>query len=703
MAAATRDAETAAVPGARPRPPSPRVAGRRPVARAAAIPAAAAARAALARSSSAWGVVAAHGAPGGHDHDRAALASRSARSPMTIAIADRGARPAAGRSTDTATVTATGTYRHQGPGAAWLVTFLNFNFVRRRMSMPGASWRGPRGGRPGVHDRRGDHRPGGRVRPVCGRITAGEASVAVTAAASSARPATSRPRRSTPSSSQNLAAQLRGLPDQPRAAGHQPRADGRRCDRHGRRDHPGRMSTPRTPALREALMDRRRPMRSTQRPSAPLRRSGRDRPSRSSRASTTWSGPRDAETAEISGTLAYDRLTVDRRTWSRSAIERLGDGRRACRPDGELLAIGHRGGASARCAGRGWRSSSTVTVRGRVTPIIDRDAVHRCVIGLSGDDAVAAARRSRVGNRRPVARLGRHRARQRLADRGIAARSSRPVSGVIGLDHGAKRIGVAVGDTEIAHGLRPRGHPSTQPRAATWRSSRSSALRRARSSSSSACRCNMDGTEGDEAAGARLRRAVAAHGMRIAYEDERLSSWEAGQTRPSRPAAPRESGELDSTAARLILQQYLDARLARTGSSPRGDRMSRRPAPMGEYEERRNARIRQLREQREGPMRRRRRVQPLLLVMWIAGSIALLIALHHARLQRVLRAARDGLGRGEPRRHRARPRRRTSCAGTSPRSSLTTPASDEQRRDHRRHRAGSDRHSSIGSCSSSRA
>ncbi len=55
--------------------------------------------------------------------------------------------------------------------------------------------------------------------------------------------------------------------------------------------------------------------------------------------------------------------------------------------------------------------------------------------------------------------------------------------------------------------------------------------------------------------------------------------------------------------------------------------MSRRPAPMGEYEDRRNARIRQLREQREGPMRRRRRVQPLLLVAWIAGSIALLVVL----------------------------------------------------------------------------
>ncbi len=52
--------------------------------------------------------------------------------------------------------------------------------------------------------------------------------------------------------------------------------------------------------------------------------------------------------------------------------------------------------------------------------------------------------------------------------------------------------------------------------------------------------------------------------------------------------------------------------------------MTRRPGDW-EYEERRNSRIRQLREQREGPMRRRKRAQPLLLLMWIAGSIGLLI------------------------------------------------------------------------------
>ncbi|HUF06937.1 MAG TPA: endolytic transglycosylase MltG [Candidatus Binatia bacterium] len=51
--------------------------------------------------------------------------------------------------------------------------------------------------------------------------------------------------------------------------------------------------------------------------------------------------------------------------------------------------------------------------------------------------------------------------------------------------------------------------------------------------------------------------------------------------------------------------------------------MTRRPTP-GEYEERRNSRIRALREHREGPVRRRKRAQPLLLLLWLAGSIVLL-------------------------------------------------------------------------------
>jgi UPF0755 protein len=54
--------------------------------------------------------------------------------------------------------------------------------------------------------------------------------------------------------------------------------------------------------------------------------------------------------------------------------------------------------------------------------------------------------------------------------------------------------------------------------------------------------------------------------------------------------------------------------------------MTRRPPSSWDYDQRRNARIRELREQRDGPMRRRRRVEPVLLITWIAGTIALLIA-----------------------------------------------------------------------------
>lgn len=51
--------------------------------------------------------------------------------------------------------------------------------------------------------------------------------------------------------------------------------------------------------------------------------------------------------------------------------------------------------------------------------------------------------------------------------------------------------------------------------------------------------------------------------------------------------------------------------------------MSRPPDPYWDQDERRNARIRELREQREGPVRRRRAFQPVILVAWFAGVIAL--------------------------------------------------------------------------------
>ncbi len=52
--------------------------------------------------------------------------------------------------------------------------------------------------------------------------------------------------------------------------------------------------------------------------------------------------------------------------------------------------------------------------------------------------------------------------------------------------------------------------------------------------------------------------------------------------------------------------------------------MSRR-MPRSELEERRNARIRDLREHRDSPLRRKRRLQPLVLIAWFAGVIAALV------------------------------------------------------------------------------
>jgi putative Holliday junction resolvase len=72
---------------------------------------------------------------------------------------------------------------------------------------------------------------------------------------------------------------------------------------------------------------------------------------------------------------------------------------------------------------------------------------------------------------------------------------------------------------------------------------------------------NMDGSEGPQAAAARdFGERLAALGLRVAYVDERLTSWQAAeQLADEGRRVRRRTGELDSAAARLILQEYLDA------------------------------------------------------------------------------------------------------------------------------------------------
>lgn len=131
----------------------------------------------------------------------------------------------------------------------------------------------------------------------------------------------------------------------------------------------------------------------------------------------------------------------------------------------------------------------------------------------------------------------------------------------VALDHGSRRIGVAVGDSETGMAF---ARPALQRRN----------LERDIAVISELCAnegadlviiglpLNMDGTEGEQAAEARAFGArLEDIGLRVVYEDERLSSWEAAERMAEAGRRIRRgSGELDSTAARVTLQQYLDAR-----------------------------------------------------------------------------------------------------------------------------------------------
>jgi putative Holliday junction resolvase len=132
---------------------------------------------------------------------------------------------------------------------------------------------------------------------------------------------------------------------------------------------------------------------------------------------------------------------------------------------------------------------------------------------------------------------------------------------IIGLDHGGRRIGVAVGDTETGMAFaRPalRRRNLDQDLALVAELCAAEAVELV----VIGLPLNMDGSEGSQAAAARaFGEALAAIGLAVAYEDERLSSWQAAEelTAEGRRVG-RGSGELDSAAARVILQQYLDAR-----------------------------------------------------------------------------------------------------------------------------------------------
>jgi putative holliday junction resolvase len=138
------------------------------------------------------------------------------------------------------------------------------------------------------------------------------------------------------------------------------------------------------------------------------------------------------------------------------------------------------------------------------------------------------------------------------------------VSRIIGLDHGSRRIGIAVGDTETAMAF-------ARPALRRTREAADLAAVVAVAQAEGAVRTivglprNMDGTEGPQAAAARaFGDRLTRLGLSVEYVDERLTSWQAAEQIASAGKRPdRASGELDSAAAALILQEYLDAQEAR--------------------------------------------------------------------------------------------------------------------------------------------
>lgn len=131
---------------------------------------------------------------------------------------------------------------------------------------------------------------------------------------------------------------------------------------------------------------------------------------------------------------------------------------------------------------------------------------------------------------------------------------------IAALDYGSRRIGLALAEVETGMAFarpafRHRGRPA-EFTALTEALTREGAERVV-----VGLPLLPSGEEGDQASRTRaFGELLAAAGFDVVYWDERLSTW---QARADLSAAGRRtgrtSGELDSAAARVFLQDYLDA------------------------------------------------------------------------------------------------------------------------------------------------
>jgi putative holliday junction resolvase len=141
----------------------------------------------------------------------------------------------------------------------------------------------------------------------------------------------------------------------------------------------------------------------------------------------------------------------------------------------------------------------------------------------------------------------------------------------LGIDHGTRRIGLAYGD-DIGVAT-PLGAISADDAAKRWAGLAAVVKERRITEVVLGHPINMDGSSGPKAleVEAFARRIQSEFGLPVHLVDERLTSYEAESTiPPSKRRAVRKTGLVDSRAATIILQDFLDGRIP-GGSDPEKD------------------------------------------------------------------------------------------------------------------------------------
>ncbi len=382
VAAATRDADTVTVPVARPRPapPSPR---RRPPTRPSTRrrPPLAAAIAAGLAILVAWGAIAALVLPAA----AITIAPRSeAISPFedTVSIAE--ATPLRGEVEARATVTATEPFDVNAP-ATGRVTFFNFNFFDVVVPAETLVATGQEEGDQAFATLEAITVPAGEFDPFQGGITAGEASVDVTAAAPGPGGNVEAGAIDTVLDP-NLAGQLRGFPSitEPLVTNIDPTTG-------GATDTGVEFSQEDVDAAVAALRDDLQAMaaEATAEAEGMLVAAAAEPSEAVIEGLDDLVGRRDAESVEITGTLAYDLLYADPALVEEEAMQLLAEDGSAV-PEGWELVAASLAVELGEVRREGDSLLVDVEISGERTPVIDRGAVLERVAGLSEEAAIAA-------------------------------------------------------------------------------------------------------------------------------------------------------------------------------------------------------------------------------------------------------------------------------------------------------------------------